>query len=433
MTLDFDRTTMKRNFISLCALLILPITLSAIIAAPKAMGRGLATQATPLDTLSAAYNPAVMGFLGNRFDLGFSIKREQGSATISDNLFTEDRTYNSARERDFYFPDFGVNAKACDCNMSVGLLVYSRFQNKTTYKEPIAILGTTPPSFEYRQQTLAPSFAISFGSNHCLGITADIVAHRVKIEGIERFATPFFSERPSKVTNLGYDYAYGIGGTVGWISYLNECVSFGVSYSPEIQMTSFDKYKGFLAKSGRVNIPERIAGGIAVQVLPQILIAFDVEHLRIREVPAFTNPLENAFSQIYAGDEESLFGEEEGPGFGHGNRLFFRVGAEIELNSFWQIRAGYQHSPTPVKSSQTYLNLLIADLVEDLITCGFSYSPCCNHELTFFMAHGIEHKVCGKDAIPFGSLGNQAGIIGGGNCALKGKYDIVGISWGKEF
>lgn len=423
---------MKRLYAWAFLSLTLPMTLFGIVASPKAMGRGFTTQATPLDTLSAAYNPAVMGLLPQRFDVAFTVKRVEGTTNISDNLFISDSTFDNHKENDFYFPNFGVNVRDCQCNLSVGLIYYNRTQFKTTYKEAISILGDTPPSLEYRQDTLAPSIAISFGNNHALGITADIIAHRIKIDGIENFATTFFTNLPDNFTNLGYDYAYGIGGTIGWISYLNECVSFGASYQPEIEMRAFDKYQGFLAHQGRINIPERIAGGIAVQVLPNILFAFDVEHLRWREIPAFTNPGKDAIDEIYAGDLTRLFGEDLGPGFGFGNRLFFRLGLEAYLNSFWQIRCGYEHARASTKPEETYLNILTSQVVEELITFGLSYWPCINHELTCFIAHGIKHKVNGVDSIPLGAIG-EGFLIGGGNCALESHYDLVGISWGKEF
>lgn len=423
---------MKLRFLNLLsclgmtfALCLQSSTAEAIFASVKSTGMAATCISYPIDTLVGAYNPAGMIDVGDRLDLEIGWVHSKGHAKVSGSqspfAALVNGSYNGMRTKDIYPANFGFNKVFCMCDwqFSAGLVVYNRNFQKTTYTKPFVLLGTSNLGLEYLNETISPCFAVKFLERHSLGLSVNYQVERIKVNGIERFDNPLLSVAPGHVTNRGYNYATGWGVTLGYRGEIYDGLFIGLTYQPETGMTRLSKYKGFLADHGRLNIPRKLGAGISYRVMPCVVVAFDVEHIQWSKIRALHNPL------LHDGHIEKA-GSTNGPGFGFRNQWYYRVGADWQINNCWSVRAGFRHANTPVRRTQTAVNLLSLDTVENFVTVGGTYCINCHHEISAVYAYGFENKVKGKDSIP-------AVPFGGGEVDLKEQKFALGLAWGWKF
>lgn len=392
----------------------------AIFASVKSTGMAAACISYPLDSLVGAYNPAGMVDVGDRFDLEAAWVHDTGHAHVSGNPIPGvDGNFNGMRTKDTYPAGFGLNKVFCFNNMEVsaGLILYNRNYQKTTFSQPSVLLGTSNLGLEYLNETISNCYAVKFCERHSLGLSVNYQVERLKVNGIENFKP--ISISPDNLTNRGYDYSTGWGVTLGYRGEIMDGLYVGATYQPETRMTRMNKYKGFLAKRGRLNIPMKIGAGISYRVLPCLVVAFDVEFIEWSKIAALHNPL------LDDGLLQPL-GSKNGPGFGFRNQWYYRVGADWQITECLSVRAGFRHANTPIRKSQTAVNMLTLDLVEDFATGGVTYCINCNHEISAVFAWGFEHKVKGiKNSIPVD--------FGGGKVNLTEQKYALGLAWGWKF
>jgi len=401
-----------------------PSKVEAIFASVKATGMAAACISYPLDTLVGAYNPAGMSDIGNRFDLEAAWVQDWGSAAIRNNVLDYGRlnkVYDGMRTKYVFPVGFGLNKIWClndEWQIATGIVLYNRNYQKTTYKHAVPLFGTTPLGLEYLNETVSPMISIQWCGSHSLGISANYQVERIKVNGLQNFDLPYVSIAPGHVTNRGYDYSTGWGFTVGYLGHITDCLSIGITYQPETSMSRMNKYKGFLAHKGKLNIPRKIGAGISYLITPCFAIAFDVEQIHWKPVKALSNPL------LHKGMLEEL-GSANGPGFGFKDQWYYRLGIEWEVDECWTIRAGYRHANSPIRDSQAAINMLTLDAVEDFITVGATWNYNENNEISFVFAYGFENEIHGKEAIP--------AEFGGGDVHLKEQKYAVGLAWGYQF
>lgn len=390
----------------------------ALFTGVKGMGMANAVAAHPLDTMVARYNPAGLSFVGNRWDLGVHWVKNIGKSIYSGNAnvggsFDSHHTWDN-----LFIPEFGVNQDTCNCLFTWGFVFYNCDFTKTTFNDPNAIFGTKKPGLEYLHYVAGPTGTVRFGTDHALGITLDIHGHRIKADGLENFANDTYSKHRHRVTDEGYGYSVGGGFTVGWFSKVSHCVSLGLSWSPKVEMQRINDYKGLIAKRGKLDIPQRFIGGIAIEMLDNFTIAFDVEHLGYNGVSALTHDF---MSNI----EHKRLGSDEGPGLGWRDQTVFRLGLDWVLDHGYALRLGYWHSRTPVKGSQTLVNTLVPNIVEHWLTWGGSYQCGLCNEFSFYGGYGFRNTVHGKDSI--------SASFGGGEVDLREEKWMAGFTWGRRY
>lgn len=164
----------------------------------------------------------------------------------------------------------------------------------------------------------------------------------------------------------------------------------------------------------------KIGAGISYRVLPCVVVAFDVEHIQWSKIPALHNPILPSGSIF-----PNLLGSNNGPGFGFKDQWYYRVGAEWTITEEFVARIGFRHANTPIKPSQTAVNVLTLDTVENFLTVGgtWNINPC--NELSFVYAYGFENTVKGKNSNPI--------IFGGGETNIKEQKYALGVAWGWKF
>lgn len=393
-------------------------SVEAVLASQKTLGIAGAGIAFPQDAQTVAYNPAGMVDVGNRFDTGITWDHTNQHARVRGNLNkTLNRGSNAAHTRDFYTPGLGIN-KMINDTISLGFAVYNRNFLKTTYTAPFPLLGKTKLGLEYVHETFSPCIAVKIRDRFNFGISLNYMVQRFRAQGLENFDNAHFSTAPGHVTNRTYDYSTGFGFTFGFRAQVTNCLSIGATYQPETSMRRFHKFKGFLADHGKFNIPEAWGIGFAYQPLSCMVLAFDIYTTKWKDIKGIHNPLlPNLFL--------NKLGSKNGSGFGWRNQTYYRFGVEYAVNSHLNLRAGFRHVNTPIRRSQTAINLLSCETNQDVLTLGATYkvSPC--QEITFAYVRAFSNIVHGKNSIP--------PSFGGGNVDLNQDKDALGVSWGVSF
>lgn len=393
-------------------------SLEALIASQKTLGMAGTGIAFPQDTQTVAYNPAGMVDVGNRIDTGIVWDHLNQRAKVKGNRNpTLNKSYNAAHTGNFYAPGFGINKMIAD-NVSIGFAAYNRNFLKTTYTKAFPLLGTSKLGAEYVHETLAPSIAFKINEKFNFGISLNYMVQRIRIKGLQNFDNARFSVAPGHVTNRKYDYSTGFGFTFGFRAQVTNCLSVGATYQPETSMRRFHKFKGFLADHGKFNIPQAWGVGIAYQPLPCIVVAFDIYATKWKQIRAIHNPL---LPNLVT----NKIGSKNGAGFGWRNQTYYRIGMEYAFNDKLSLRLGFRHVNTPIRRSQTAINLLSCETNQDVLTLGATYQISECKQLTFFYAHCFQNTVKGKNSIP--------ASFGGGNVDLTQDKDALGFSWGITF
>lgn len=278
-------------------------------------------------------------------------------------------------------------------------------------------MGDTKAGLEYIHEVIAPVFSLRIDESHCIGISFDVHLQRAKVKGLENFDNLLLTVSPNHVTNRGNAYSSGVGVTLGWKWQFTEALTFGATYRSKVTMSKLHKYKGLLAQHGKLNTPEQWGLGLAYQYLPCSTITFDVVWINWHSVKSFHDPLNNHH-------KTEKLGSNKGPGFGFQNQIFYRFGIDYAVNEHWTVRAGFRHTNPFIRKTQTFINMLTCDTIENFVTIGATFTYI-SDEISLFYAHGIENTIHGKSDIP--------SSLGGGKVNLTESKDLLGLSWGHVF
>jgi len=422
---------MKRRFFKGLAMLgmslatILPMTpAEAFIPSIKGLGMGATGVAYPQDAESGAYNPANITEVGSRADAGMSVIRSDGATTASGfvNVPPQNGTFDAYVKHYIYNPHLGVTKQIyhCDKHFAAGLVVYNRAEAFTKYGTSFPVLGTDHLRLSYIQEVIAPMFAYEICKGHSIGISVDLYFQRLKINGIENFDTADSTTEVGFVTGNGPSVAEGVGFTVGYLGQFSDCFRIGFAYSPEAELTRFQRYKGFIAEKGKLNGPQRIAGGVAVKLLPCLNWAFDIVHVAYNKIPALHNPLV----------VPANLGATNGAAFGWRDRIFFRTGFDYQANKNLNLRIGFRHARTPIPPENEIgaANILTMETIEDFLTAGFTYRINCRSEFSFYYAHGFKRTI--ENAVPILLNPPAPPGVGGARLRYHQSKDAFGFALG---
>ena len=379
----------------------------------KSQGMGGVGIALPQDALAAATNPAGMGLIGDRIDLGATWFRPIREAEISGNPGPGvNGTYDANESKNFIIPEFGYN-RQINPDVTLGVSVYGNGGMNTDYKKAVPLLGSTPAGIDLIQLFVAPTVTWKLSPANTIGVSVNLAYQRFAAKGLENFAAPNpYSTSGENVTNKGHDNSYGAGLHIGWIGQLNDFVTLGATYQTKTYMSKFDKYKGLFAEGGDFDIPETYGVGIAVKATPQLTVAADVQRINYSDVASVGNSSSN----------QSLLGSSNGSGFGWRDVTAVKLGASYVWNEQLTLRAGYNHSTQPIRSGETLFNILAPGVVQDHLTLGTTWVLENKAELSLAYMHAFENSVNGSGSVPAG--------FGGGEANLKMYQDSLGVAYG---
>lgn len=387
----------------------------------KSQGMGGVGIALPQDALAAASNPAGMGLIGDRVDIGATWFRPIRESEIVGNAFPGvDGTYKANDTKNFIIPEFGYN-RAITPQLTLGVSVYGNGGMNTDYNKAIPLLGTTSAGIDLAQLFIAPTVTWKITPSNTLGVSLNLAYQRFEATGLQNFDQPGYTKYVGKVTNNGHDSSTGAGLHFGWIGQLNDAVTLGATYQTKTYMSKFDDYKGLFAEGGNFDIPASYGVGIAVKATPALTLAADVQRIEYSDVDSVGNSINNLLLKGNA------LGSKNGPGFAWRDVTAIKVGASYAWNESLTVRAGYNHSTQPIRKSETLFNMLAPGIMQDHLTLGATYVLPNKSELSFSYMHAFEEKVRGSGSIP---PGFPPSGFGGGNANLKMYEDSLGIAYG---
>jgi long-chain fatty acid transport protein len=386
----------------------------------KAKGMGGAAIAVTGDAFGGANNPATMAYAGNQFAFGVDLfsPHRKAERTGGDQFGLS----GSADSDSNYFgvPEIGYSYMWRP-DVALGITVYGNGGMDTDYPgdqlpSPGACGPATGPGTGFNpapgpynlfcgngrlgvdlsQLVVAPTIAWKFHPDHSIGVSPLFAYQRFKAEGLQAFQG--LSTNPGSVTNRGYDSSTGWGVRVGYYGQFTPQFALGVTYQSKISMGNFDKYSGLFAESGGFDIPSNWGVGIAVRPAPQWLVALDYERINYSDSKAVHNP-SNLILQCAGGNASNCLGGPDGAGFGWQDVDVIKLGVQYELNPQWTLRAGYNHTDNPIRTSDVTFNILAPGVIKDHATLGATYKWDPRNEFTGAFMYAFQNDVQGPSLL----------------------------------
>jgi len=383
----------------------------------KAKGMAGAATAVAQDTFGGANNPAIMAFVGNRYDVGldwFSPHRD-ASRTGSSPADIDGTT--DSGETSFFIPEFGYN-HMFNPDLAIGVTVYGNGGMNTSYPggeitSPAGTatcnnfqtggLGPVQPSYnllcgngklgvDLSQLIIAPTLAWKLAPEHSIGVSPLFGYQRFKAEGLQAFAG--FSNDPANLTNRGYDTGSGWGARIGYYGNLTREFSVGAAYSTKIAMSKFEKYRGLFAEQGGFDMPSNWSVGIAWRPASQWLVAVDYKQINYSDVKSVNNP--SSFRVAGPAGIPNSLGPSDGRGFGWQDVSVLKIGVQYALDESLTLRAGYGRSDNPIRSQDVTFNILAPGVVQDHYTLGATYALDKASEITAAFMYAQKNTVTGQ-------------------------------------
>lgn len=248
--------------------------------------------------------------------------------------------------------------------------------------------------FDLSQLVIAPTLAWEFAPGESIGISPLIAIQRFKAFGFQAFSPA--SRYPNKVSNNGYDLAFGGGVRLGWYAEFKPWLSIGAAYSTKIYMQDFDNYKGLFAE-GSFDIPANYNIGVALKPHTDWLVAFDIQRIEFGEVKSLGNSVVNSLSNPSA----NPLGSESGSGFGWQNQTTYKLGVAYRATSKLTLRAGFAYGKRPNADNDinaVSLSVLTPNSLR-LGSAGFTWKTAKGNELHMAFARFIRATYSGPSAL----------------------------------
>ena len=423
----------------------------------KALGRGGAAIAMTDDAFGGANNPATMVWVGRRVDIGlqwFRPDREasrvgSGNAGLGIPAGALDGTASGNGDQNFFIPELAYN-HLINPTLSLGVTVYGNGGMNTKYSGgtitnpagrgtcnffQTGAPGPGNPSYnllcgngdlgvDLSQLIIAPTLAWKFHPQHSVGIAPLFAYQRFEAYGLQPFAG--ISSSPLNLTNRGHDTSTGWGVRIGWYGQVTPTVGLGATFQSKIYMSKFGNYSGLFAEQGDFDIPMNWGIGAKWQATPKLLLAADYVRIYYSQVKSVGNPSTQAPCTFGIPTQPACLGASaDSIGFGWKDVGVLKLGGEYRVNSAWLVRAGYNYSQNPIKSSDVTFNILAPGVVQHHLTVGFTYTLPGGSELTGMYFHAFSNDVTGPT--------NPLYFPVGGTEKIKLSEDGFGIAWGMNF
>ncbi len=341
--------------------------------------------ATGFDPMSQATNPAALTQVDPQFTIDFSLFSPVREADVAGN-----NVFPGIHESDneyFLIPSM-AGAYEIDAVSSWGWAIYGNGGMNTTYP-PIGPFGSTAKTgVDLSQLFFQGTYARDVGGGVSIGIGPILAAQRFKAYGISAFGP--FSSDDTKLSNNGYDWAYGLGGRFGLQWEIVPALRFGASYQMRTYMTEFDKYKGLFAEQGDFDIPPALQAGFAWEATPGVVLLADWKRIWYSDVESVGNPFASP----------GQLGDDGGPGFGWEDIDAFKFGVQWQTTPTIALRAGFAINDNPITSSEVLFNVLAPGVQEQHYAAGLTWQHTPTSAFNFGAMYSPSTSVTGPN--PFG-------------------------------
>lgn len=396
--------------------------------------------ALPQDAMITATNPAGLGFVGERADLGIALFSPSprsfsntAGTTAPDGTpcaafptgqcpFTlggasTAQTIDSDNDY-FLIPHFAMSW-AIGGQASIGVSVYGNGGMNTEYQGGQAqhddgsafpapgnadttdgVFGAGTTGVNLEQLFINTTVAQKLNESTAIGVSLILAYQRFEAKGLRNFGA--FSLDSTKLTDNGTDDSFGYGLKLGIQTELVKGLTLAASYQSKMEMDEFEKYSGLFAEGGDFDIPATWTVGLAMNFTPATVFTFDVQHIEYSGVKAIANPMNHLINPSggCAGlNFDRCLGGADGAGFGWRDMTIFKFGMQWGLSPDWILRAGYSHGKQPIPESEVVFNILAPAVIEDHLTLGFTYAASKSSEINFAFMHGFENSVTGANPL----------------------------------
>ena len=413
--------------------------------------------------MAAAFNPAAMIDSGTRFDIGAELFIPPRAVTHNSGIlgYTDEESNHNI----FMIPSMGGTYEWND-KMTLGFAFigaglkteYNQTANSDSCKKVNsgAVPGYTacPPTFynpvltnsptneagvELIQMQFVPSIAYKVNKNHSFGASFVMAAQFFEAKGLSAFDDLGFTASPGKLTDEGFEHAYGGGYRLGWLMRTDDNkLKIGLNYSSRVWMDEFQRYVNLFAEQGDFDIPENYTIGIAYDLMPNWTIAFDLQRINYSDVRSIGNPgpavdaptTGNLFELCpdVTDNDSCKLGGDNGLGFGWTDQTIYKIGVDWTVNEKLNVRAGWNYAKSPIPSDQVLFNMLAPATPEHHLTFGGGYHFSDDMVLDANVMIAFVNTIKGPTA--FGPGGAQ--VVGSNASIAMGQYSF-GATLGIKF
>jgi long-chain fatty acid transport protein len=372
----------------------------------KARGAGGVAIAMPQDSINGAVNPATIGYVGTRADVGADIFLPRAKSSLGD------VTDEPSRADLFLMPAMGgvykFNRKV---SMGFSAVPYMGGGSRYNYNLYNASSGSNPDvtlGVNLMVMQMNPTVSYKINKQNTVGASLVIGIQTFRAFGLEYFETftqSFADGDPvTSLTNNGNDWAYGGGVRLGWMgNYMDKKLSLGAVYSSKVYMTEFDKYSDLFAEQGDLDTPGNVGLGISYKFTPELTIGFDIMRYFYSDVASISNKSATTGpGSIYPnGDEKHRLGNNDGLGFGWSDQTVYKIGAIYDFNPQWTFRAGWNYGKSQIDESngEVLMSIMAPATTQNHLTLGATYNQTKNIEWSFSYIHAFEFEQYGPTYI----------------------------------
>ncbi|MCC7373391.1 MAG: outer membrane protein transport protein [Verrucomicrobiales bacterium] len=358
----------------------------------KSKGRAGISLTSTEDAFGGANNPATLGRVGERLDLGIDWFRPSRSAERTGPAVPLNGSVDSDRP-DFFIPEIAY-ARPVGEHVSIGLSLYGNGGMNTEYPAGQLNLGPAGTGLNLlagpgelgvslQQLLIAPTVAWRISENHTVGLAPIIGYQQFEAYGLAAFSP--LSKDPSALTDRGLDDAWGAGVRIGYLWNITPRFAAGASYSSPVFMEKFDEYRGLFADDGAFDIPQNFGVGLSYELVEGLRASVEYKWIDYASVRAVGNPSDSA----------GRLGETSGPGFGWNSVNVYKLGLDWKVSDHWTLRAGYSYNDNPIEARDVTFNILAPAVVRHHAAAGVTYGFG-RQEVTVAFVHAFHESLSGE-------------------------------------
>lgn len=388
--------------------------------------------AVGFDAFVGASNPAKLSEVGTRLDLGLLafMPYRRITRTGSETPFD----FQSKSRNDLFLIPDGAYARRINDTWAWGVTLYGNGGLNTEFHDTTGIPGTNnnparcedrpgnffggcgEAGFDLLQVVVAPSLSFRFAPGHSFGVSPLLAYQQIRVYGLQAFEP--LSKYPDRVTNNGYEGAFGAGVRVGWLGRVRPWLDLGASYATRVYMQDFKEYRGLLA-DGSFDIPANVSLGFALKDR-NLTFAVDVHRIFFGDVPALGNGVLDTLQDPIG----KPLGDKKGSGFNWRNQTNYRVALTWHATPRLDLRAGFAYGRVPQAdgSTDSASFTMLAPTPALNMTAGFSYRPWHGTELHF--AYGAYRR---------GEYEGDSALFPGAQERVEPRCDTVYVAWSRSW
>ncbi len=386
--------------------------------------------ASPLDSLSAASNPATISGMKDRFDIGMDIFRPQVTSQLGSVEAKSVAAINGVGlDSVFFMPAMAITYQwneKITLGFTMGAAGGGGTKFETNFFEAANAGDANAPSVNTRLgvdlaiMEMASTIAYKLNKTHNVAASMVIGVARFEAYGLGLFSSFTPSNTPDNLTDQGKDWSFGAGVRVGWMGDFGK-YTLGAVYTSKIFMQNFDSYSELFAESGSLDVPARLGIGASMQATPELFIAMDITQTFYEDVNSIGNLGPNLAGDPNGPTENGTreLGTSDGLGFGWEDQTVFKLGAAYTYSEKVILRGGFNYGKSPINEDREIIfNLLAPATTEYHMTLGGTYILNPTMEINVSYIHAFKNEQSGPtyisdDGSNFGRLEMSQDAIGG--------------------